>query len=106
LTALGAQWFPVGVGIGQSICGAGDPNATSILEFLDAGWGDDYLQAVAGQAFNITHVPNGHYFIQVQANATGSIYERDLTNNVSLREVILKGKPGARRVIVPPYPIV
>jgi hypothetical protein len=58
---------------------------------------------VAGQSFDITDLPNGRYFVQVQANPTGSMIETTQDNNSSLRRVILRGKPGHRSVIVPPY---
>ena len=29
---------------------------------MPVGWGDTYLQSIAGQAFSITRVPNGTYY--------------------------------------------
>jgi hypothetical protein len=100
LAGPGAQWQPNSIGLGTA---CGNVNSIWTRETLDAGWGDTYGQYLPGQAFNITHLPNGHYFVKIQANPDGLLYERDTTNNTSLREIVLKGKPGHRQVVVLPY---
>ena len=81
----------------------GGPNAVWIREILPLGWGDTYFQGLPGQSFNITDVPNGTYYIAVEANPTGSLFEQNYENNIELRQVILSGKFGARKVEVPPW---
>jgi hypothetical protein len=98
MTAPGAEWQPFQVGLG-SACG-GD-SAIWIRETIPTGWGDTYTQSVAGQAFDITNVPNGTFYIEVEANPTGVLHERNLHNDVVLRRVILGGTPGVRTVKVP-----
>jgi hypothetical protein len=95
----GAQWRPDYLGFSQ----CGGPTAIWIRETMPTGWGDTYYQGVAGQAFSITDVPNGTYVIEVAANPAGLLYERDLANDVTLREVTLGGVPGHRTVRVAPY---
>lgn len=68
---------------------------------MPVGWGDTYFQTVAGQSFDITKVPNGTYYIEVVANPLKVLHESDTGNDVSLRQVILGGKPGRRTVRVP-----
>jgi hypothetical protein len=99
LSIAGADWNPE-TGL-STACGA----STSIWvrETLPLGWGDTYYQGMPGQSFDITDLPNGTYFIEVQANPLGLLHEQDATNNTQLREVTLKGKPGKRRVEVPPW---
>ena len=65
-----------------------------VQEMMPVGWGDTYFQSVAGQSFNITGVPNGTYYIQVTANPLKVLHESDTSNDVSLRQVILGGKPA------------
>lgn len=98
-----AEWSPSWWGGGglSTACGGGD--AIWIREVLPVGWGDTYYQYVAGQSFNITHLPNGRYYVQVQANPTGSMIETSQDNNTSVRRVILRGQPGHRHVVVPAY---
>jgi hypothetical protein len=98
-----AEWSPSWYGGGGLSTACGGPDAIWIREVLPVGWGDTYYQFVAGQSFNITHLPNGRYFVQVQANPTGSMIETSQDNNSSLRRVILRGKKGHRKVVVPPY---
>lgn len=81
----------------------GGPGALWIREVLDVGWGDTYSQYIAGQAFDITSLPNGDYYIRTTANPTGSLSEVTADNNVEDRLVQLRGRPGARRVVVPPW---
>ncbi len=78
----------------------GGSEALWIRETLPLGWGDTYYQG-GKYGFEITDVPNGTYFVEVEANPDGILYEQDETNNVALREITIKGEPGARRVIVP-----
>ena len=88
---------------GDLVTSCGGPGALWIREILDVGWGDTYSQYVRGQAFDITDVPNGRYYVRVHVNPTGSILETDQSNNIEDRLIRLKGKPGHRRVVVPPW---
>ncbi len=96
LTLPGAEWQPGSTGLGTS---CGGPNAVWIRETLQAGWGDTYYQ-VGGQSLDVTNVPNGTYYIAVEANPAGLLRERDTTNNVELRKIRLGGTPGDRTVEV------
>jgi hypothetical protein len=99
LLAPGAMWRTDD--LGYSHC-AGE-SSIWIRETLPAGWGDTYYQSVAGQAFDITDLPNGTYFIEVTANPLGLLYDARPGNDTRLRKIILGGEPGARTVIVPPW---
>jgi Lysyl oxidase len=93
-----AVWQPSFLGFGGQ---CGSTTALWVQEMMPVGWGDTYFQSVAGQSFNITRVPNGTYYIQVSANPLKVLHESDASNDVSLRQVILGGKPGHRTVRVP-----
>jgi Lysyl oxidase len=99
LTVEGANYLPGQTGFGA----CGGKSSIWVREILDVGWGDTYAQYVAGQAFDITNVPNGVYFVKVLVNPEGSLYETDTGNNVELRRVRLLGRRGDRRVFVPPW---
>ena len=81
----------------------GVPSAMWITEQLPVGWDDTYQQSIAGQAFDITHVPNGTYYIQITANPEKLLYETTTSNDISYRKVILGGTPGHRTVKVPAW---
>jgi hypothetical protein len=100
LTVPNANWGAFG---GDLFTMCGGPGALWIREILDVGWGDTYSQYIAGQAFDITDLPNGDYYIRVHANPTGRIFEVNTDNNVVDRLIHLRGRPGARRVVVPPW---
>lgn len=100
ITLPNAVVNPGRIGV-ASACGG--RNSIWVREILPLGWGDTYVQGLPGQSFNITNLPNGTYQIEVEANPTGSLFEQSDANNAELREVILKGKPGNRRVVVPPW---
>ena len=74
-----------------------------VQENLPAGWGDTYTQTVAGQAFDITNLKNGTYYIEIIANPEHVLHETDTSNDVSLRKVILSGTKGHRHVKVLPF---
>ena len=99
LTVPGAEWQPGSTGLGTS---CGGPSAVWIRETLQAGWGDTYYQ-VGGQSLDVTNVPNGTYYIAVEANPAGLLRERDTSNNVELRKIRLGGRPGNRTVQVMPW---
>jgi hypothetical protein len=95
-----AVWQPSSIGLlGQ----CGSPTALWVQEYMPVGWGDTYFQTVAGQSFDITHVPNGTYYIEIVANPEKVLYETTTRNDVSLRKVILGGTPGHRTVKVPAW---
>jgi Lysyl oxidase len=95
-----ATWQPSSIGL-QGQCGS--PTALWVAERLPLGWGDTYLQSSEGQSFDITHVPNGTYYVEVTANPERVLYETSTRNDVSLRKVILGGTPGQRTVKVPAW---
>jgi hypothetical protein len=101
LLAPHAVWQPPSIGFGDFTCGS--PTALWVQEMMPVGWGDTYTQFVAGQAFNITSVPNGTYYVEVIANPQHVLYESNTRNDVSLRKVILGGTPGHRTVKVPAW---
>lgn len=70
---------------------------------MPVGWGDTYLQSVAGQAFGITGLPNGTYYVEVVANPDKLLHETNVGNDTSIRKVILAGTPGHRHATVPAW---
>lgn len=96
-TIPGADWQPDGTDLHTS---CGDRDSLSIREVLSAGSGDTYAQFRAGQSFNLEALPNGTYYIAVEANPKGRLVEQSEANNVAHRRIVLGGSPGARTVRV------
>ena len=94
-----AVWQPSTAGP-AGLCGS--PTSLWVAEEMPVGWGDTYYQ-VAGQSFDITHVPNGTYYIEVTANPLRVLHETTARNDVSIRRVILGGPAGHRTVKVPAW---
>jgi hypothetical protein len=101
LTLPHASWQPSFVGLPSGQCGL--PTALWVQESLPVGWGDTYIQSIPGQAFNIANVPNGTYYIEVIANPEHLLKETTTSNDISLRRIILGGRPGHRTVKVPAW---
>jgi hypothetical protein len=100
LSVQNANWAAFG---GDLFTMCGGPRALWIREVLDVGWGDTYAQFSLDQAFDVTNLPNGRYYIRTTVNPTGMLIEGTTANNVEDRLIKLRGKPGARQVIVPPW---
>ena len=100
LLAPHAAWRPPFMGLGGA---CGSPAALWVAEKMPVGWGDTYIQSIAGQNFDITSVPNGTYYIEVIANPEKVLHETTTSNDISLRKIILGGAPGHRTVQVPPW---
>jgi len=100
LNVPGALWQPETTSL-ASACGTVD--AQWLRQVLPVGWGDTYVQTAAGQAIDITELPNGRFYIRVTVNPEQTLHERRTTNNVSYRLVILGGTPGNRTVRVPAH---
>jgi hypothetical protein len=94
-----ALWQPSLLGFFNGACGS--QSALSVQEMMPIGWGDTYDQFLPGQAFNITHLPNGTYYIEIIANPKRVLHETNYRNDVSLRKIIIGGTPGHRTVKVP-----
>ncbi len=75
-------------------------------EVLSAGSGDTYAQYRRGQALEVAGLPNGTYFLSVEANPFGKLVESNTTNNDTLREITLKGSAEHRRVDVAPVGLI
>ena len=74
-----------------------------VRETMPVGWGDTYTQSIAGQAFDITKLPNGTYYIQVTANPGHLLHETTTANDVTVRKLIISGPRGHRHVKVPAW---
>lgn len=96
-TVKGANWKPENTDLSTA---CGDREALGVREVLDPGSGDTYTQYREGQAFDLTGVPNGTYYIRIAANPDKVLHERSTKNNVSLRKVVLGGSQDARTVAV------
>ncbi|MGZ4472416.1 MAG: lysyl oxidase family protein [Nocardioidaceae bacterium] len=90
-----ANWNPDNTDL-HTACG--DHSALAVREVLETGSGDTYAQYRAGQSFSLEGLPNGSYYISVEANPDGRLVEADSANNVALREVTIGGTDGARTV--------
>ena len=95
LTQPGAEWRPDQAGLWSACAGS---DSIWLREVLPAGWGDTYYQSVAGQSFNITNLPNGHYLIRVTTDPNHNLLETNYDNNVGLLDITLRGTPGHRTV--------
>src|SRR5690348_4344801 len=95
-----AVWQPSFVGFAGQ---CGSPAALWVRETMPVGWGDTYIQSIAGQAFDITKLPNGTYYIQVTANPGHLLHETTTANDVTVRKVIISGARGHRHVKVPAW---
>lgn len=100
LTVAGAQMNGFNVGL-YSACGG--RSAIWVREALPTGWGDTYYQSRAGQAFNISDLPNGRYRVKVRVDPEGQFRQTSTGNDVASRRLTLGGEPGARTVVVKPW---
>jgi hypothetical protein len=94
-TLPAADWHPDGTDLGTA---CGDYGSQSVRESLATGSGDTYAQFRAGQSFDLKGLPNGVYYISVEANPERNLVETSTTNNDSLRRVVIGGKLGHRTV--------
>jgi hypothetical protein len=102
LSVPGAPITPIRPPLHDASCEHKHPGATSVHETLDSGWLDRYDQYIAGQAFDITKLPNGHYAIAIDVDPRGMLAEVTRKNNRAVRTFALGGKPGHRTATVPP----
>jgi hypothetical protein len=106
MTVAGATSNPFafgGLGFGGSACDYGDPAAIWLREQLPVGYGDTYVQFVAGQAFDVGKLPNGTYRIEVRVNPLGVLHETSTTDDLAVRVIRLSGQGKTRKVSVVPW---
>jgi len=95
-----AVWNPAFIGFGGQ---CGSPTALWVREMMPVGWGDTYQQFLAGQAFDITNLKNGTYYVAITANPEHQLKETNYRNDMTLRKVVISGAKGHRHVTVPAY---
>jgi hypothetical protein len=106
LTVPSADMNPAafqGPGFTGSVCDMYDPGAIWLREQLPVGWGDTYSQFVAGQAFDVSNLPNGRYRIEVRVNPLGELTETTTADDLAVRVIRLTGNRGTRKVSVAPW---
>lgn len=60
---------------------------------ISVGWNDVYGSGLDGQSINIAGVPNGDYWLEVEADPMDHILENNETNNVTRVPITLTGQP-------------
>lgn len=95
-TVDGANWHPYNTDLHTS---CGDYQSVSVREVLDAGSGDTYYQGLPGQSFNVNDLAPGIYYVAVEANPKGRMYEVDTANNNAYRKIRIGGQPGGTRTV-------
>jgi hypothetical protein len=90
-TVPNADWQPGNTDLSSDCGGAG---ALSIRQVLSNGSGDTYHQYRTGQAFRIGNLPDGDYYISIEANPDDkrdgrNLVEGDYTNNDSVRKITI-----------------
>jgi hypothetical protein len=81
----------------------GDIDSKGIREQLGVGWGDTYTQSLPGQAFDVTNLSDGEYYVTIEANPDALMHETSVFNNTSWRPVSLRTENGVRQVLDSPY---
>jgi hypothetical protein len=102
-TVEGANWRPYNTDLSTS---CGDYSSLAVREVLLAGSGDTYYQSLPGQSFKVSDLPNGVYYVSVEANPYAVLHEGDTTNNNSLRKIKLMGSGANRTVKVFPVGLI
>jgi hypothetical protein len=87
----------------QSSCNFYQPSALWVREVVPVGWGDTYGQYFNFGGFDVRDLPNGRYYIRTEVNPGGSILEVTTANDTQDRLIRLRGRPGHRSVVVPPW---
>jgi hypothetical protein len=100
LSVEGADYVPWSLRLSTRCGGSG---SIWVREVLAAGWADTYFQWVSGQAFNITNLPNGWYYVRVEMNPLGTLYDASLGNEIEDRMIHIGGKRGERTLQVMPW---
>ena len=101
-TVPGADWQPGNTDL-STACGR--EGSLSIREVLSAGSGDTYAQFRKGQSIGLGkaggshYVPDGTYYLSVEANPYGNLVESETSNNNALREIQIKTRKGGKRVV-------
>lgn len=98
-TVPGALWHPYNTDLSTA---CGDYSALAVSEVLPSGSGDTYEQFRAGQSFDLKGLPNGIYYVKVQANPDHVLTEQSFANNISLRKIRIGGTPDHRTLHVFP----
>lgn len=98
-TVPGALWRPYNTDLSTA---CGDFSALAVSEVLPSGSGDTYEQYRAGQSFDLKSVPNGIYYVKIQANPDHVLTEQTFANDISLRKIRIGGTPDHRTLHVFP----
>ena len=79
----------------------GERRSTRVAMSLQAGWGDEYYQGIAGQSFDVSDLPNGSYRLRISVNPKGDLAEITAANNIAERLISLEGNGADRELNVP-----
>lgn len=100
---MSTPYFPESSGLSAS---CGSRGSKQVGMSLEAGWGDEYFQGVAGQSLDVTDLPAGEYRLRITVNPQGDLAETTADNNVAERLIELRGSGADRSLVVPQQGIV
>lgn len=66
-----------------STCGTG-------TQGISVGWADAYDKSLPDQWIDVTNVPNGVYWLEVEVDPSNRLMEQDETNNVTRIKILLR----------------
>jgi lysyl oxidase len=66
------------------------------IQGISVGWGDRYHSGLAGQSIDITGLPDGTYWLVLEADDEDRLAETDDTNNVAAVKILLTAKGGVK----------
>ncbi|MCW5942867.1 MAG: pre-peptidase C-terminal domain-containing protein [Fimbriimonadaceae bacterium] len=75
-----------------------DPNGNyrscgAIVQGLTPGWADVYSKYLADQWIDITSIPDGTYWLEVEVDPNNNLVESDETNNIKRIQVTIEAPP-------------
>jgi hypothetical protein len=73
---------------------SGTYGCSPTLQGISVGWADIYSQGLSGQSINITGLPNGDYWLEVEADTSNAILETNETNNTTRIAITIGGQPS------------
>jgi hypothetical protein len=87
----------------------GSPSAVqyvcaSNFEGISIGWKDIYNSTLDGQYINVTNIPNGNYWLEIECDYANHIQETNETDNISRTQITISNQPATGFLVLSATP--
>lgn len=84
---------------------SGQYSCAATFEGISIGWRDIYSSGLDGQYIDVTNIPNGNYWLEIECDYANHIQETNETDNISRAQIVISNQPATGFLVMSATPV-